>query len=208
MRGDLGPPDQRGFLFDLDGTVTEEEILPVIAREAGLEEEIRLLTDLTVSGAIPFAVSFRLRVALLRDVPLDRIHAAVRGVPLNRQLLDVIGRHPDRCAIVTGNLDLWIQPLIEMIPCRVLSSTGSIAPSGACQVDSIMDKGHAVAALRQQYGGIVAVGDGANDVPMFRAADFGIAYGGVHRPAPMLVEVADMVCLESGSLCRLLNMLL
>lgn len=208
MRGDLGAPEQRGFLFDLDGTVTEEEILPVIAREAGLEEEIRLLTDLTVSGAIPFAVSFRLRVALLRDVPLDRIHAAVRDVPLNRRLLDIIERYPDRCAIVTGNLDLWIQPLIDRMPCRVLSSTGSITPQGACQVDHIMDKGQAVDVLRPQFGAIVAVGDGANDVSMFRAADFGIAYGGVHRPAPMLVEVADMVCLESGALCRLLNMLL
>ena len=61
------------FAFDLDGTVTKEEILPLLARELGLESEMRILTDLTLNGTIEFHQSFILRVAILKAIPISRI---------------------------------------------------------------------------------------------------------------------------------------
>ena len=61
------------FALDLDGTVTREEILPVIAAELGLEAEMRTLTDLNLSSAISFEDPFRLRCAILRAVPISEV---------------------------------------------------------------------------------------------------------------------------------------
>jgi phosphoserine phosphatase len=55
------------FCFDLDGTMTRREILPAIASEVGLSEEIALLTSLTMRGLVPFESSFRLRCRILRE---------------------------------------------------------------------------------------------------------------------------------------------
>lgn len=195
------------FAFDLDGTITSAELLPLIARELDLEREIRLLTDLTISGAVPFEDSFRLRFAILRSAPLVRVQAAVADVALDHAILNFIGARPDQCFVVTGNVDLWIQPLIDRLPCEVWCSRGVVQDGMAAGLESVMHKGASVLELRKRFSRIVAIGDGANDVSMFEAADLGIAYGGIHAPASVLIDVADFVVYESTSLCRLLNTL-
>jgi phosphoserine phosphatase len=68
--------------FDLDGTLTCEELLPVIAEGLSLAQEMATLTRLTLSGAIEFEESFRLRCAILRAVPISRVRAIVAEVAL------------------------------------------------------------------------------------------------------------------------------
>jgi hydroxymethylpyrimidine pyrophosphatase-like HAD family hydrolase len=72
------------------------------------------------------------------------------------------------------------------------------------QVEEIVDKG----AVARRFGGhAVAVGDGDNDMEMFRASRFSVAYGGVHPPAASLLTVATHVIYESTTLCRFLQRL-
>ena len=56
------------FLFDLDSTVTKQEILPTISKELGIYEKMTELTESTMSGEIPFKQSFLQRVELLKDM--------------------------------------------------------------------------------------------------------------------------------------------
>jgi HAD superfamily phosphoserine phosphatase-like hydrolase len=191
------------FAFDLDGTVTNQEILPLIAGTLGLEKEMSLLTDLTINGIIPFEDSFRLRCACLRSVPLDKIRAIVASVELNPDIENFIKNNRDNCAIVTGNLDIWIEPLVEKLGCKFFSSTGR----QLLLVGSLLRKNHSVLELRKQYDRIVAIGDGVNDMPMFDEADVRIAYGGVHAAAKPLVKIADYITFSGSALCRLLNTL-
>lgn len=191
------------FIFDLDGTVTNQEILPLIAGALGLEKEMRLLTDLTINGIIPFEESFRLRYACLRYAPLDKIRAIIASVELNPDIENFIKNNRDNCAIVTGNLDIWIEPLVEKLGCKFFSST----EGQLLLVGSLLKKNHSVLELRKQYERIVAIGDGANDIPMFEAADVRIAYSGVHPAAKPLVEIADYITFSGSALCRLLNTL-
>lgn len=192
------------FAFDLDGTVTAREILPAIAEELGLGPELSLLTRMTLDGAIDFETSFRLRFAVLRQVPLATVQRIAASIPLDPGIAAFIRENAARCAIVTGNLDRWIEPLAEKLGCAVHASR-SRRRSGELRLASILDKGKTVREMAKAGNPVIAVGDAANDVPMFEAAAYGIAYGGVRLPAPALLAVADAVAHDAASLCRMLG---
>ena len=59
------------FLFDLDSTITKQEILPTISTQINRLEEMRCLTEATMRGEIPFRTSFLRRVNILHDIPVS-----------------------------------------------------------------------------------------------------------------------------------------
>lgn len=195
------------FCFDLDGTVTREELLPLIAAEVGLEEEMRLLTRITMDGLIPFEDSFRLRFAILRTAAVEQIQKIVADVAIDPDVERFIAENVERCFIVTGNLDVWIRPLVDRLGCRFFSSTSGRDCRGQIQLAEVMRKNVPALALKNRFDRVVAIGDGYNDLPMFDVADVGVAFNGVHPSPDALVSVADYVALNGKSLCRLLNTL-
>ena len=110
------------FCFDLDGTVTTTEVLPCIASELEVTEEMAILTRATMDGHIPFDSSFRLRCLLLGQIPLEKVRQLVSNVPLDENISNFIRDRSSDCYIVTGNLDIWIEPLIEKLGCSVFFS--------------------------------------------------------------------------------------
>lgn len=195
------------FLFDLDGTVTRHELLPIIAKSIDLEREFATLTALTIDGTIPFEDSFRLRFAMLRNIAVDRVRRAIGDVELDADILEFIAANRDHCHIVTGNLRPWIEDLAARIGCGVFANDAEMRDGSLVNLKPLMRKSEPVFALKKRYDRIVAIGDGANDVPMFEASDISIAYGGVHLPYKGLLNIADYAVFESRALCRLLNTL-
>ena len=191
------------FAFDLDGTITTREILPVLAAELGLAEEMGLLTRLTLDGTLNFAASFRLRFAILRSIAPARVRDIVAAIPLDPHITEFIRARREHCAIVTGNLDCWIAPLLEKLGCPAYFST-SRQENGLLHLDTILDKGDAVADLARAGRTVVAIGESANDLPMFNAAHTRIAYAGVHTPVPEILRLADYVVGDGEELCALL----
>ena len=196
------------FVFDLDGTITKVETLPLIASELGLADEMKLLTDLTLSGQIPFVKSFMLRYLVLRNVPLKKIRDIMSTVELDEEISAFVAEHKKNCAVVTGNLDCWIEPLAEKLDCEIFSSTSELDDTNSPVLTKILDKGAVVRELKKSCDKIVAVGESFNDIPMFESADVSIAYGGVHKPVDAAISVANYVIFDSGALCRLLKKIL
>ena len=195
------------YSFDLDGTLTSVEILPCIAAELGISEEIATLTRITMEGLLTFEESLRLRVAILGQVPLETVHATVNDVPLDPKLTAFIRSRPDQCFIVTGNLDIWVSKLVERIGCRGYTSTAT-ANNGVISLRDVLDKGRAVKNIRSRgFDRVIAIGDGSNDVPMFKAADTAIAFGGTHSPMPAAIAESNFVVHDGDTLCKLLNTL-
>jgi HAD superfamily phosphoserine phosphatase-like hydrolase len=196
------------FCFDLDGTVTQAEILPAIAAELGMTDEIEVLTKATMDGLIPFDASFRLRCLVLGLVPPPSIAAIVASIPLHPDILEFVQSRRADCFLVTGNLDIWVAPVVERCGCGAHTST-AVTQDGRLCVSHILNKAHVVESLRDRegYERVVAVGDGANDVGMLDLADIGIAYGGVHSPAVSALAVSDLVINDGATLCKLLKTL-
>ena len=169
------------FAFDLDGTITKVETLPLLAEELDLADELKLLTDLTLSGQIPFKKSFRLRYLILRNIPLKRIQEIMSGVELDEEIAAFIRANKENCAVVTGNLDCWIEPIIAKLGCESFSSTSELDTENVPVLKNILDKSTAIRELKKTSDKVIAVGESFNDVPMFEEANISIAYGGVHK---------------------------
>lgn len=195
------------YAFDLDGTVTKVETLPLLAAELDLSEEMKLLTDLTLSGEIPFEKSFNLRYLMLRNISPKRIADIMSKVELDKDIAEFIKSHKNECAIVTGNLDYWIAPIVEKLGCESYSSTSELDADGLPVLKNILSKAEAIRDLRKTADKVVAVGESFNDVPMFEEADVAVSYGGVHKPVDTAISVSDYVVFEGNALCRLLKML-
>lgn len=195
------------FAFDLDGTITTQELLPLIASELDLLSEMRLLTRLTLDGTIGFEESFRLRCAILQSIPISDVQEIVAETPLNPDIVEFITANSDRCSVVTGNLDVWIRPILARLGCRHFCSTAMTEGNRLIHLDRVLHKSKPIHELKLESDRVIAIGEGANDLPMFEAADVGVAYGGVHSPAQSLIEISDYVVFEGGALCRLLNTL-
>jgi phosphoserine phosphatase len=192
------------FLFDFDGTVTRAELLPRLGRELGRESELAELTRRTIRGEIPFEVSFRYRVELPRDIPVSRVAQIVAEIELDPRIEAFIRANRERCVIVTGNLDAWVGARCRELCGTVFCSTARVEGDRIAEITHVLDKAEAAAA---EPGAFAAIGDGHGDIPMVERAAFGIAYGGVHPPAPGLLEVASHACFDGETLCRLLSQL-
>jgi HAD superfamily phosphoserine phosphatase-like hydrolase len=200
--------ERTAFCFDMDGTITRVEVLPCIASELGIADEMAALTKATMDGHIDFEPSFRLRCLLLGQIDPEVVRRIVGAIPLDPDVLDFISERREDCFILTGNLDVWIRPIVEACGCHAFSSTGFYG-DGRLNLRSILNKAHALQEIRDRfgYGQIVAVGDGANDAAMLDLASVGIAFGGVHRPAQSAILASTYVVNDGHSLCRLLRAL-
>jgi phosphoserine phosphatase len=195
------------FCFDLDGTITTQEILPLIASELDLYEEILTLTHATINGLIPFERSFKLRCKLLSDVPINKVQKIVSKVKLNNFIVDFIKENKNDCYVVTGNIQEWIEPIIKKLGCKFYCSKGKFNNNKLIGLDKIIDKGSVINSLKQQNNYIISIGDGMGDVSMFGESNIRIAFGGVHEPIETLIKNSDYLVYEGLSLCRLLNTL-
>ena len=195
------------FLFDLDGTLTREETLPRIAAHFGIEEEIRLLTEETVRGAVPFEASLQARALALGIYPAEEIAALLETVPLHEAVLAFLQEHRGDAAIVTGNLDVWVGRLLRRIGCRAFTSRARVEAGRVTGIASILDKGAVVRHYRAEGNRVVFVGDGANDAEAMAAADIAIGAGLIHEPSPAVRAVARRVFYEEEEMCAYLEKL-
>lgn len=195
------------FIFDLDGTITTCETLPLIGRHFHIEEEIEALTYRAIAGDVPYLENFIRRVYLLSSYPVEEIANLLDNVPLHGRLLEFISAHSSRCAIATTNLDVWIKALAKRIPCLTHCSQARINNGSIAGLERVLKKDQLVRGLQSQGMKVVFIGDGNNDMEAARVADIGIASGLTHPPASSLLHVADYVCYDEAALCQFLEQL-
>ena len=196
------------FIFDLDGTITKQETLPLISKHFNIQEEIDKLTKETIQGNIPFVESFIKRVYILGKLPINEVSGLLGNVKLYKKITGFISENKKDCIIATGNLECWIDKLIKKIGCTCYCSDALIKNNKVVKLTKILRKEDVVLHYKSKGEKVVFIGDGNNDVEAMRIADISIASGLTHTPANSVLSCADYLIFDEEALCRQLNQLL
>ena len=193
------------FLFDLDGTVTSKETLPIISEHFGCTEQIAELTMRTVAGNIPFIESFIRRVNILGKYSVKETSDLLAQVPLYPGVAKFILDHPKDCVIITGNLTCWCESLFKKIGCQCYGSTAEVVDDEVVKLKTILRKEQIVDQYKALGETVVFIGDGNNDLEAMRHANISIAVGLTHNPAQSLLAICDYVIFNENALVRQLR---
>lgn len=195
------------FLFDLDGTVTSEETLPIIANHFNCVEQISELTAKTVQGNVPFIESFIRRVNILGAYSVSETTRLLSEVPLYPAIAKFIEEHKEDCVIVTGNLTCWCEGLFKKIGCQCYGSEALCEDDKVVKLKTILRKEQIVDQYKALGETVVFIGDGNNDLEAMRHANVSIATGLTHNPAQSLMSICDYVIFNEQALVRQMRQL-
>ncbi|MFI5099225.1 MAG: phosphoserine phosphatase SerB [Actinomycetes bacterium] len=200
QRSGLSRRAKRLVVMDVDSTLIQDEVIELVAEEAGCREQVAAITAAAMRGELDFEASLRARTALLAGLSesaLQRVRDRVRLAPGARTLVRTLGRLGYRTALVSGGFTQVVAPLaaelgIDFLTANTLEVADGVLTGGL--VGPVVDRaGKAVALTRfAAQAGVpvsqtVAVGDGANDLDMLRLAGLGIAF----NAKPLVREAAD-----------------
>ena len=192
------------FVFDLDSTITKCELLPLIAESVGLGSEMTELTEAAMQGNVSFEQSFLKRVGLLEQVSVSQARSIAAKQPLHEKIAGFIRANSQQCMILTGNLDVWIEPILEDLGMKesCVCSRAVVCNGHVQKISYIPDKGKVCKGLQRPF---IATGDGSNDVGMLKSADIGIAFGGARALSDAVIQVADIVTTDENELISYLS---
>ena len=192
------------YLFDLDGTITKEELLPRIATLNGTHEEMKISTASATRREFYSSNSLAERVEILSEIEISKVQDIVETVPVLTGLISFIQKKSETTFIVTCNLDVWVEKFFKKYSLKGFTSQALIRENRVV-LDSILDK----KSVLEKFQGksIVYVGDGSNDVQIMASANIGILSEIVHESPDSLWAVADFAVRDEGSLCKILERL-
>ena len=189
-------------MLDADSTLIRNEVIELIAEEAGRGLEVAAATEAAMRGEVDFAASLRSRVRELEGVPVTgfaRVLARIEPTPGARELIAAVHRRGGMAAVVSGGFHEILDVLAPDLGVDEWRANRLLARDGvlAGEVDGdIVDAEGKAAALRDwaaqeglPLGRTIAIGDGANDLRMMSDAGLGLAF----NAKPLVRAAADLV---------------
>jgi len=198
--------DVRVVAMDMDSTLITIECIDEIADMLGIKPEVASITERAMRGEIDFRASLSQRVALLRGLPLtalERVYTErLQLSPGAEQMLARFHAAGAKSLLVSGGFTFFTDRLKSRLALsRTLSNVLELAEGRLTGrvASTIVDADAKAQALREYRarlpaGLAIAIGDGANDLPLFRAADVSVAY----RAKPIVREQATHALDFSG----------
>jgi phosphoserine phosphatase len=192
--------NRRLFAFDMDSTLIEGEVIDELAKLAGVGDQVMKVTESAMRGEIEFQESFRRRVALLRGLPETKVRELLHTIPLVQgaeQLIATLKMLGYKTAILSGGFNFFARHLqtrlgLDYVFANDLDIADGVV-SGMVRTP-IVDGARKAELLREivqqeniSLDQVVAVGDGANDLPMLGIAGMGIAF----RAKPLVRQTAS-----------------
>ncbi|WP_431197737.1 phosphoserine phosphatase SerB [Qipengyuania citrea] len=206
----------RLFVSDMDSTMIEQECIDELADFAGIKDKVADITERAMRGELEFESALKERVGLLEGLEEGAIATCldqrIQPVPGARALVNTLRSKGCRTVLVTGGFHHFADPVAEqlgferVVGNRLGVAGGALTGLLAGPVSDASTKLATLEGERAQLGEgarVLATGDGANDIPMIEAADYGIAY----RAKPKAREAANgrIASVELTAILKLLG---
>ncbi len=190
---------RRLVAFDMDSTLIRTEVIDELARLAGVGEQVAAITEAAMRGELDFQSSFRKRVAMLKGLPVSALQQVVDTVPLMdgaERLTTTLRALGYKTAILSGGFTFMGRELQRRLGIDYLYANeldvvdGVVTGEVRTEIVDGARKAHYLSEIARAEGlsmdQVIAVGDGANDLPMLRLAGLGIAF----RAKPLVRQSA------------------
>lgn len=203
------------LVMDMDSTAIQIECIDEIAVLAGVGAEVAAVTARAMNGELDFAQSLRQRVATLKNAPEQILQQVLDGLPLMPGLTTLVSylqQHQWQVAIASGGFTFFTEALKERLGLTATYANvleiidGQLTGQVLGEIVDAQRKAEVVNILCAEYGidqaQTVAIGDGANDLPMLKMAALGVAFHAKPR-----VQAEAKAAIRQGSLLQLLYLL-
>jgi len=201
--------------FDFDGTLSDSEMTVLLGNQNGTAQDMADITERAMNNEIEYAESLRQRCELLTDVPDEQAQAAFDEVELRPGAADVIAALREAgvyVAILTGGFERGVEAALEKegvevdaivanrLPVTDERLTGHVeGPLIEGTKDDALEV--ATAIVGEARDDTIAVGDGANDLPMLEVAGLAIGF----EPKPAVEPACDVTVSTMAELHELLD---
>ena len=176
-------------VMDVDGTLILEEVIDLLGREAGCEEEISQITSRTMRGELDFESSLRKRVSFLEGLPVSvfsKVFNSIHLTPNAQEFISILQKNGILVGLVSGGFSPIVERLAKSLGITYFSANQLEVKDGLLTgklVGAIISPELKQATLEQWRKELklpkertVAIGDGANDLLMLKSAGLGIAF--------------------------------
>jgi len=180
---------RRLICFDMDSTLIQTECIDELAEKAGVGEQVRAITESAMRGEIDFKESFAKRVALLKGLDVNVMRDIAENMPITEgveRLMFVLKRYGYKIAILSGGFTFFGEYLQKKFDIDYVYANELEVEDGKLTgryLGDVVDGKRKAELLRLiaqvekvDIAQTIAVGDGANDLPMLSLAGLGIAF--------------------------------
>ncbi|QLH80813.1 phosphoserine phosphatase SerB [Halosimplex pelagicum] len=189
--------------FDFDGTLSDSEMTVLLGERNGTADDMAAITERAMNDEIEYAESLRQRCALLEDLPDEEAQAAFDQVELRPGAADVIAALREAgvyVAILTGGFERGVAAALEKEGVEVDAIVANRLPVAEGKLTGTVEgpliegtKDDALEVLTAVVGAdrtdTIAVGDGANDLPMLQVAGLAVGFD----PKPAVAPACDTI---------------